>query len=115
MSYDPNAGYRQEEQQDQVSTPRQPGAVTATGRSARKSPLGWLPWVALLLLGLVALGALLVARNVGDAGDDPGVDLVDDPSGKGADPPGPDANSDEGGAPALTFRVDAAGAVAALR
>lgn len=46
-----------------------PGAHSSTGRS--KSPLGWLPWAAVLLLLLLALLVVLVVRNVGDS-DKPG-------------------------------------------
>lgn len=62
----------------------------------RKTPMGWLPWTALLLAGIIGLGALLIARNVGDAGDDPGVDLTDNAAAEGQDPAGPDANADDG-------------------
>lgn len=77
----------------------------------RKAPLGWLPWVALLLLGLLGLGAFLVARNVGDAGDQAGVDVTDDRAAAGQDPPGPDANRADG--PDSGSRPDASRATAA--
>src|SRR5688500_8306158 len=73
------------------------GAVSVRGRPVRKTPLAWLPWVALALLGVLALVSLLIARNVGDAGDDPGVDLTDNAAAPGQDPPGPDANRNDGG------------------
>lgn len=73
------------------------GAVSVRGRPVRKAPLGWLPWVALALLGLLALASLLIARNVGDAGDEAGVDLTDNAATAGQDPPGPDANRNDGG------------------
>ena len=94
------------------------GAVSVRGRPVRKTPLAWLPWVALALLGILALVSLLIARNVGDAGDDPGVDLTDNAAAEGQDPPGPDANrndgGDSGGAPdsAPTTAAPAAGAPA---
>ena len=75
------------------------GAHSVRGRAVRKTPLGWVPWVALLLLGILGLGSLLIARNVGDAGDDPGVDLTDNAAADGQDPPGPDANRDDGADP----------------
>lgn len=78
-------------------TERSTGAVSVRGRAVRKTPLGWVPWVALLLAGILGLGALLIARNVGDAGDDPGVDLTDNQAAPGQDPPGPDANRNDGG------------------
>lgn len=76
------------------SDDRRRAAHSATGK--RRSPLGWLPWAALALLGLLGATAFLIARNVGDAGDDPGVDVVDDPAAAGQDPPGLDANRDDG-------------------
>ena len=48
--------------------------------TARRAPLGWLPWVALALLALLALIAFLVARNVADDGDRPGVDVTNERS-----------------------------------
>jgi hypothetical protein len=71
-------------------------SVRGAGHTVRKTPLGWLPWTALLLAGILGLGALLIARNVGDAGDDPGVDLTDNAAAEGQDPAGPDANADDG-------------------
>ena len=81
---------------DERTTGQTPGAVSVRGRAVRKTPLGWVPWVALLLAGILGLGALLIARNVGDAGDDPGVDLTDNAAADGQDPAGPDANADDG-------------------
>ena len=52
------------------------GAVSATG--ARKTPLRWLPWVALLLLALLVAGAALIVTNVSDENDEPGIELRDD-------------------------------------
>jgi hypothetical protein len=75
---------------------RSTGAVSVRGGAVRKTPLGWLPWTALLLAGIIGLGALLIARNVGDAGDDPGVDLTDNAAAEGQDPEGPDANRNDG-------------------
>lgn len=75
---------------------RSTGTISVRGRAVRKTPLGWLPWTALLLAGILGLGALLIARNVGDAGDQAGVDLVDDPAAAGQDPAGPDANAGDG-------------------
>lgn len=83
-----------EQEQDRA---RAVGAVSVRGRPVRKTPLAWLPWVALALLGVLAFASLLVARNVGDAGDDPGVDLTDNAAAEGQDPAGPDANRNDGG------------------
>lgn len=89
-------------------------AHSLTGR--RRAPLGWLPWAALALLGVLGATAFLIARNVGDAGDDPGVDVVDDPAAAGQDPPGLDANvddgADSGGAPDATTATDSTSAAA---
>ena len=60
-----------------MSERRTTGSRSMTGRRA---PLGWLPWVALALLGLLALIAFLVARNVADDGDRPGVDVTNERS-----------------------------------
>lgn len=83
---------------------RRRSAHSLTGR--RRAPLGWLPWAALALLGLLGAAAFLIARNVGDAGDEPGVDVVDDAAAPGQDPPGLDPNrndgADAGGAPDST-------------
>jgi hypothetical protein len=58
----------------------------------RKTPLGWVPWVALLLfLALAALAWLLIA-NVTDENDEAGLDVSDDEVAAGA------ANADTGGA-----------------
>ena len=73
-----------EQQQDRD---RAIGAVSVRGRPVRKTPLAWLPWVALALLGLLLLASLLIARNVTDAGDEPGVDATDDPAAEGSAPP----------------------------
>src|SRR5689334_2384864 len=50
----------------------------------RKSPLGWLPWVGLLLLALVVGLAWLLFTNVTDENDKSGVDLTDDEVAAGA-------------------------------
>ena len=60
-----------------MSERRTTGSRSMTGRRA---PLGWLPWLALFLLALVALIAFLVARNVADDGDRPGVDVTNERS-----------------------------------
>ena len=60
-----------------MSERRTTGSRSLTGRRA---PLGWLPWVALALLALLALIAFLVARNVADEGDKPGVDVTNERS-----------------------------------
>ena len=57
------------------------GAI-AVGR--RRSPLRWLPWLALALLALVGLSVAVLLANVNDENDDPGLELRDDESG-GAD------------------------------
>jgi hypothetical protein len=58
-----------------------PATAHGATRVARKrSPLGWLPWLALLLAALLVLGAVLLALNVGDKGDSPGVDFRNDPT-----------------------------------
>lgn len=87
------------------------GTTRAATAVRRKSPLGWVPWVALLLLGIISAIAFLIARNAGDTGDDPGVDVSDDPAATGEeDPAGPDANEDGLG----TFET-AAGRTVAVR
>jgi hypothetical protein len=90
----PPVDHDQEQDRDRD---RAVGAVSVRGRPVRKAPLGWLPWAALALLGILALVSLLIARNVGDAGDKAGVDLTDNAAAKGQDPPGPDANANDGG------------------
>lgn len=57
----------------------------------RKSPLGWVPWLALLLFLLLAALAWLLIANVNDENDQEGVDLGDDEVAAGA------ANADGGG------------------
>lgn len=53
------------------------GAVAV--RTPKKSPLGWLvPVAILLLLAIIAVVALLLL-NANDKGDDPGIDIEDDP------------------------------------
>lgn len=54
------------------------GAVAA--RPARKAPLGWLLWVALALLALLIAGIALFLLNSNDKGDDPGLDVTNDPT-----------------------------------
>jgi len=61
---------------------RHEAAYSVTGK--QKSPLGWLPWAALLLLLAVAALIVLLVRNVGDDGDDAGVDVSDDPAAAAA-------------------------------
>jgi hypothetical protein len=80
-------------------------AHSATGR--RKSPLGWLPWAALLLLLLLAVAAFLIIRNVTDSGDEPGVDVNDDPSGA------VDNNGSDDAAIEVTTNLDTPSTVAA--
>ena len=58
------------------------GSVSARGRPVR-APLRWLPWLLLLLLGLLIAASFLIARNVADEGDQPGVDVENDPSPSG--------------------------------
>ena len=60
-----------------MSERRTTGSRSMTGRRA---PLGWLPWVALALLALLVLIAFLVARNVADDVDKPGVDVTNERS-----------------------------------
>ena len=49
----------------------------------RRTPLRWLPWLLLLLLALLIAASFLIARNVADEGDDPGIDVQNDPSPSG--------------------------------
>lgn len=60
------------------------GSASIRGKAVRKTPLGWIPWLGLLLIVALAVAALLVARNVGDSGDKPGVDLSNDKSAQGS-------------------------------
>lgn len=53
------------------------GAVSV--RPPRKAPLGWLVPVALLLLLILAAVVALILLNANDEGDDPGLDVSDDP------------------------------------
>lgn len=46
----------------------------------RRHGLGWVPWVALALLGAIILGSYLITRNATDTGDQSGLDLTNDPS-----------------------------------
>ncbi|HEX2575576.1 MAG TPA: hypothetical protein VHK88_04455 [Aquihabitans sp.] len=48
-------------------------------RPPRKSPLGWIVPVGLLLLLALAALVALILLNANDEGDDPGVDIQDDP------------------------------------
>ncbi len=56
------------------------GATSVGGDEHRKRKGGWLWWL-LLLAGLIALGIFLLLRNIGDDGDDAGVDVSDEQSG----------------------------------
>jgi hypothetical protein len=58
------------------TTERTVGARSVTGK--RKHGLGWLPWVALLLIALLVAAVLLVVANVSDENDEPGIDVTDD-------------------------------------
>ena len=60
-----------------TSVGRQAGA-TAT-RPPSKSPLGWLVPLILLLLLAIIVGVTLLLLNANDKGDDPGVDIKNDP------------------------------------
>lgn len=83
---------------DQVTRGDRTGSHAALGDEGggKKKGLGWLP-LALLAAALIGLVAFLVARNVGDAGDDPGVDVSDERNTTGtADPTGLDANAEDG-------------------
>lgn len=53
------------------------GAVAV--RPPRKAPIGWLVPVALLLLAIIAVAVTLVLLNANDKGDDPGLDVTNDP------------------------------------
>ncbi len=53
-----------------------PGSRSASGR--RRAPLGWLPWLGVALLVLVALLVFLIVRNVADDDDRSGLDVNDD-------------------------------------
>ena len=57
----------------------------------RKSPLGWVPWLALLLFLALAALAWLLITNVNDENDQEGLDLADDEVPAGA------ATADGGG------------------
>jgi len=60
-----------------TSTERQAGARAT--RPPSKSPLGWLVPLILLLLLAIVVGVTLLLLNANDKGDDPGVDVTDDP------------------------------------
>ena len=55
---------------------RNVGARSVTGK--RQHGLGWLPWVALLLIAALVALTLLVVANVSDENDEPGIDVSDD-------------------------------------
>jgi hypothetical protein len=75
-----------------MTSPRPTRGAVAV-REPRKKPLGWLLPVALiLLLGLVAISAL-VLLNANDEGDDPGLDVTDDPQAQTAEDPNTAADS----------------------
>lgn len=61
-----------------MTAPRQSRGAVAV-REPRKKPLGWIVPVALLLLAIIAVAVTLVLLNGNDNGDDPGVDIQDDP------------------------------------
>ena len=73
---------------------RHEAAYSATGK--RKTPLAWLPWAGLLLLLLLGALVFLLVRNVGDDGDDSGVDVQDDPAAAAQDVTGVTAEGDLG-------------------
>ncbi len=56
---------------------RTKGAVAV--RAPKKSPLGWLVPVAILLLLAIIAVVTLLLLNANDKGDDPGIDIKDDP------------------------------------
>lgn len=78
----------------------QVGSRSLTGR--RSYGLGWLPWLALALLALLALLVFLLIRNIGDDGDQTGVDTRNDPAAATA--------TTTGGAAPATQAPSAAGA-----
>lgn len=60
-----------------ASNARPGGAIAA--RPPKKAPLGWLVPVAILLLVLIIAAVTLILLNANDNGDDPGLDVTDDP------------------------------------
>ncbi|MCU1395291.1 MAG: hypothetical protein JWM34_3719 [Ilumatobacteraceae bacterium] len=53
-------------------------AHSATGRT--KHGLGWVPWIAGLLLIVIIAAGLLWALNINDTNDKPGLDINNDSS-----------------------------------
>lgn len=60
-------------------SPTQPGRGAVAVRPSRKAPLGWLVPVALLLLVVIVAVTALLLLNANDEGDDPGIDIENDP------------------------------------
>ena len=82
----------------------------------RRTPLRWVPWLALALLALLALLAFLIIRNAGDAGDKPGLDFTNDRVG-GATESGASSSGGQGtltAADRSLLPVSAAGSLSSL-
>jgi tryptophan-rich sensory protein len=61
-----------------MATPNS-GAGSVAVKKPHKSPLGWIVPVALLLLLIIAAVVALLLFNANDEGDDPDLDISDDP------------------------------------
>ena len=60
-------------------------------RGKRRHGLGWVPWLAALLLVAIAVGVVLLVTNVSDENDNPGIDVTDDERARTeSSPAGPD-------------------------